>query len=261
MRLLSLLSIFLCSLLISCGNDELTGPNKESAAQLSPPPSLKKRIVLIVDISSSLTVASKNLAAKYAAQVAQNLSDKSHLLIYTTEKNIAAQAIIDEKKFIPLKPMDKANYQAKIWPAIENKIHKTVLQKCNTGEPTSCILDGLKSARTGISGGVQAKETFLLILSDMLEDCHFGRPVKGADFAKMKEKLEKSDLDSFQLVNVIPEGNITICYINQDARAGNAAMINSVEFREFWKQAFKMLGYSDWPQPVTSIDAFLEKID
>lgn len=76
----------------------------------------------------------------------------------------------------------------------------------------------------------------------------------------MREKLEKSDLGSFQLASKIPINHLKICYINQEARPGNVEMIRSEEFRAFWQQAFKMLGYSEMPEPGTSIDTFLDMV-
>jgi len=259
MRFQCLCSLFLSFVMLSCGSDNPQPPSTV------PTPSgiqntLKKRVVLLIDASSSITEESKRLAAGYARQIASALGDESHLLIYTTEKNTTQQALIDMKKVTPLKPSAKADYEARIWPANVKKVYDAVLAKCNQGASVSCILDGLKSVRTGLAGATTAQETYLLVISDMLECCELGCPTNPKDFAGMEEKLEKSDLSVFELASKIPKEHLKICYINQNAKPANAAMIASPAFRAFWRKSFALLGYNEMPEPGTSIDAFLDLI-
>ena len=130
--------------MLSCGGDN---PQTEST---TPTPTitqstLKKRVVVLIDASSSITESSKLLAAGYAKQVANTLADESHLLIYSTEKNTTQQALIDIKKEIPLKPSLRSDYEMRVWPAHAKRVYDTVLTECNKGSSVSCILDGLKS--------------------------------------------------------------------------------------------------------------------
>lgn len=263
MRLVFLFTLLLCdTCFISCGDNNPPHPEStvSPASESVSVDALEKRVILLIDVSGSITEESKKLAAQYARRIANGLADESHLLIYTTEKNIAQQAIVDIKKATPLKPLDRADFEARIWPSTITQTHDIVLAKCNEGASTSCILDGLKSVRTGLAGASKARQTYLLVISDMLEDCELGHPETAKDFAKMKLKLEKSDLNDFQIASKIPQEHVQICYINQNARPVNAEIMASPEFRAFWQQAFKMLGYSGMPEPGTSIDAFLDMI-
>lgn len=261
MRLIFLFYQFiLIAIIFSCG--ESKSPKSEQAEQSKPTSetTFQKRVILLIDASASLTEGSQKLAVQYAGEVADVLGDESHLLVYTTEKNPAQPAIVDEKKSAPLNPMARTDFNTRIWPATIKRIKDTVEAKCRKGESTSCILDGLKSVKAGLANASKAEETYLLIISDMLEDCELGHPETAKDFAKMKIVLEKSDLGEFQLASKIPLLHVKICYINHDARPGNVAMIGSSEFRAFWQQAFKMLGYTEMPEPGTSIAAFLDMI-
>lgn len=265
MRQILLFSILLKLVLFlscNCNGDNSEKSRQETSGTNVPAPKdiFEKRVILVVDVSSSITEDSKLLAARYAGQITKELADDSHLLIYTTEKNSAQQAIVDIKKIIPLKPTEKADFETRIWPGIVKSTYDIVLTKGKKGGSTSCILDGVKSVRAGLANASKAKETYLLIISDMLEDCELGSPKTAKDFVMMKKKLEKSDLRDFQLASKIPQDQMKICFINQNAKPGNANMIASPEFRAFWQQAFKMLGYSEMPAPGTSIDAFLDLI-
>lgn len=259
MRLQCLYALFLSCFMLSCGGDD-----PQRASTIDTPSvaqnTFKKRVVLLIDASSSITQESKLLAAGYARQIANALADESHLLIYSTEQNTTQQALIDIKKSTPLKPSEKANYASRVWPATVNKIHDTVLQKCNQGGSVSCILDGLKSVRAGLAGASTAQETYLLVISDMLECCELGCPSKPKDFVGMADKLEKSHLPEFELSSKIPKEHVKVCYINQNAKSENATMIASPEFRAFWRKSFALLGYNEMPEPGTSIGAFLNMI-
>ena len=260
MRFQGLYFLFFSCFMLSCGSDS------PPPASTAPTPSiaqnaLKKRVVLVIDASSSITQESKSLAAGYARQIANTLPDESHLLIYSTEKNTTQQALVDIKKETPLKPSLRSDYESRVWPANVKKVYDVVLAKCNQGASVSCILDGLKSVRAGLAGATPAQETYLLIVSDMLECCELGCPAKPKDFVGMTDKLEKSsDLAEFELLSKIPKEHVKICYINQNAKSENATMIASPEFRTFWRKSFALLGYNEMPEPGTSIDAFLEMI-
>ncbi len=220
----------------------------------------QKRVVLIIDISSSLTESNQKMAAQYAGQVAKYLGDDSQLLIYTTEKNTSQQAIVDAKKSVPLKPSARADFEARIWPLTVNATYNTVFDKCKKSESNSCIIDGLKSVITGLSNASKAHDTYLLIVSDMLECCELGCPKQAKEFEAMKIKIIKSDLNDFHLATKIPLDHLKICLTTQDVAPQSAELIASPEFREFWKEAFKMLGYPTMPEPGTGIDSFLDII-
>lgn len=255
--------ILISTFLLSCDSDKPPKPESTDSLPEEPatPDPIEKRVILLIDVSSSITKASKELAASYARMVANALADESHLLVYTTEKGATLPAIVDVKKIVPLGPIERETFKS-AWPAKVQKISETVRANCQKSISSSCILDGLKSVRTGLNGVSKAQETYLLVISDMLECCGLGCPKIAKDFDKMKKELEKrGDLNAFQLAALIPQNHIQICYISKDVKPADADMIESAEFRDFWKQAFTMLGYADTPARVTSIHSFLGLIE
>jgi hypothetical protein len=246
--------------LVNCNNES---PSRESVVPdySSSTPTLK-RILLIIDGSNSLNSAACEDISRKVLRIFDALGEMNDIRVFFTMEGTKSQPVFQWKKTSPTKPSLEKKFFSETLPAKREEFNSIISQICKKGINGSFILHAIQSTYANIQGADQADQTFLLILSDMLECStkYYGcSEIEG--FEKMTAMLNNSSLGiDCQLSKVIPIENIDFCVISMNNEKRFIELSSSPECKKFWDAAFIKMGYLTGPEHATDIGAFIKKI-
>lgn len=223
------------------------------------PVTLNKRCIILFDISGSLGEEGNKRVSKSVYETIQQISDNSEIRVFAIDNNEYATPVFKFLKQIPSKPRAKLAYPQEV-NNMSLIAADTVLKRCQTQINTSCIVKGFKTVSNSLNREVPAKQTCLLVLSDMLECCDAGCPQRPMDFKSLMNKIAKYQLNECQLATRIPLENVWIAPITGNPTQKNNTLQSSKEFKDFWTEIFKSMGYTEKPPFNQDLGAFFKYI-
>lgn len=240
-------------------NAEVEQSAVENRAKPSEKYDVKKRIIVIFDSSKSIPEQSIRRALNAVKKIANEMDDKSQLVIFTTNKSTVQPPLVNIKKEVPINSRDRRIYQ-ETWNKDIDKITSGIRNHIQEQEEATCLVSAMKSVKNYLNGASSAQQTYPIFISDMLECCDGICIEKKAGIPNSMKKVEKLDLSYYALADLIPASNLYGYQLSQNLEEQYLKVIDTEEFRQFWKTVFQKFGYEAAPDFTTSLDKFIEKI-
>lgn len=221
---------------------------------------LPQRVIIILDISKSISNASFEKAKYTLLDIADKMKNKSQLLVFSTTKNPSQAPLINREKKLPINSLQRTTYIRKWKEELKKKVNN-IQSTFSKKEEVTCLIFAMKSVKYYLRGLPPAKNTYLLFISDMLECCEKLCIENKSSIPGSQNQLKALNLTYYQLSELIPLTNIEAYLLTENLLRTHLESIDSEEFRQFWNQVFAKFGYDNAPNFTTSNSGFINKLN